>query len=193
MILTLDQAERLTSILRTTRPYVDLPVTNRAMTDLWSAMDDCLLKLRMPLYYRRFRKRPPKPADYHTAIQAGLALVGAFATGMGTNQAIISSRRGWIDRISFQPRPHGMAWSAKHAISPQDLVHAAHTTGPYEVSLEDFLHLSAKVVYAVAHHNAGEIPDATATYAFGRTEDAILVDLVVREHGGSTYRDSLLS
>jgi hypothetical protein len=189
MILNLDQAERICSVLRTTRPFVDLPVTNRPVTDLWSALDSCLMTLRMPLYHKRLRKPPPKPVVYANGVQAGLALVGAFAAGFGTHQAIVSSKDGWIDRISFQPRPESMNWTASHAISPQALVHRSPIS--YEVSIEDFLHLAAKVVYAVVAANAGAIPDVTATYAFRHTDETILVDLVVRELDGQSHRASL--
>jgi hypothetical protein len=190
MQLNLDHAERLCSILRTTRPFANLPVMNQPMATLWSAMDDTLKALRMPLYHKRLRKPPPKPADHLTAIQAGLALVGAFAGTFGTHQAIVSSRHCWIDRISFQPRPESMNWTAQHAISPQELVH--RSTMPYEVSLEDFLHLAAKVVYAVARRNAGAMPDATATYTFSQTWETVQVDVVVREHvDNQIYRANL--
>jgi hypothetical protein len=190
MQLNPDQAERLCALLRITRPFAHLPVTNRPMTTLWAAMDDALMALRMPLYHKRLGKAPPKSADSAKAIQAGLALLGAFASGFGTRQAIVSSRNGWIDRISFQPRPEGINWTAAYAISPQAPVRRASTAIPYAVSIEDFLHLSAKVIYAVAGYNAGAIPDVTATYAFDLTHATIRVAVVVREHGVQTSRTS---
>lgn len=191
MQLNPDQADRLCVSLRTTKPFASLPVMNQPTAAVWSALNDTLLALRRPLYHHYLHKPPPKPADRAQAIQAGLALIGAFAALFGTRQAIVSSHHCRIDRISFQPRPEGMNWTGEHAIAPPALVHRA-SIRQYDVSLEDFLHLSAKVVYAVTDRHAGAMPDATATYTFGATDDTIMVALSVREHANGTYRIALL-
>jgi hypothetical protein len=39
------------------------------MEDLWHALDQALIALRLPLYHRRLGRAMPKPAAYEIAIQ----------------------------------------------------------------------------------------------------------------------------
>jgi hypothetical protein len=181
MLLNPDQVIRINNLLRVTKPFGDLPVMNRPMSVVWAALDQTLDLMRLPLYHQRLRKPQPAEKAYEAAIQKALALLGAFAVAFEVNQAIVRSSRRWIDSISFQPRPEGMNWTAKHAIAPADLVHHANSQHAYDVALEDFLFLAAKVTYVISRRPAGALPDTVATYAFRLFGDVPAVEGVVRE------------
>jgi hypothetical protein len=169
-------------------------VTNRPFFPLWTALNGCLLDLRMPLYNRRLGKRPAKPIAVDLAIQRGLTVMAAFveALGLSDGQAIMSSTDGWIKSISFQPRPFGLNWTAQHAIDPPEAVLAAQSRNDYVVDVEDLLHLAAKLVYAICGYNAGVIPDLTATMGFSRADDRVGITVVAREMDSQTvYRFDL--
>jgi hypothetical protein len=182
MMLNPEQVVRINDFLRLTHPFTDLPVMNRPMNVTWQALNDTLMAMRLPLYHKALRKPMPAEKAYETATQLGLALLGAFAAAVGTKQAIVSSRGRWIDRISFQPRPDGMNWTAEHAIDPQNLVQRRPPDPNQNVQIEDFLFMAAKTTYVIGRHQAGTIPDTTATFAFGEsTQGYPWVEAVVRE------------
>lgn len=83
----------LVESLRRTLPFQSLAVTNRPHEALWRAHNETLLALRLPLYHARLGRARPKPKGYDTAIQAGLAILGAFAHVTGTRQAIVQDRQ----------------------------------------------------------------------------------------------------
>jgi hypothetical protein len=191
MQIPAEVAERMLTDLRASPLFaLQTSVTNRPYPPLWSAMNGCLLDLRLPLYHKRLQKKPPKPAATNLAVQRSLTMLAAFAAAchMGQGyQAVVSSENGWVTSISFQPRPYGMNWTAKHAIDPPEAVLRAGPRSDLEVSIEDVLHLAAKVVHAVAGYQAGALPDLTATYRFGRMrlmslDEVPSVNLIVREH-----------
>ena len=104
--------------LRQTVPFHRLPATSRPTEALWSAVNDTLLQLRLPLHHARLGKPRPKQKVYDAAIQSGLAVLGAFARQVGTSQAIVRIAGGAPEAISFQPRPFGANWTREHGITP---------------------------------------------------------------------------
>lgn len=176
-----DTAAFLLHRLRTTRPFADMPVTNRPEQDLWRAFDGCLLQLRLPLYHSRLGKPAPKPKQRVDAIQAALALLAAFARTYDTHQAIITARDRWVRAISFQPRPEGLNWTAEYALHPVPNGDDRHPGEAARVSVEDLLHLAAKVACVIGGFQPGAIPvDFTATLVFN-PQGLLRCDAVLRE------------
>lgn len=50
-------------------------------------------------------------------IQAGLAILGAFARAVDTRQAIVRIERGQLAATPFRPRPSAADWNREHALS----------------------------------------------------------------------------
>jgi hypothetical protein len=164
MQIPLDIIARMLPVLHGSERFSDLPVTIRPMTTVWTALERCLLALRLPLYYRRLGKRPANQKSTDLAIQASFTLLAAFAFACGTKQVIVSSADGYTRSISFQPRPFGMNWTVRYAIYPAHLVHRDEPRRI--VTVEDMLYLAAKLVHAISGHVMGEMPDGTATLQF---------------------------
>jgi hypothetical protein len=169
--------------LRHTVPFHTLPATNRPAEQLWTAHNDTLLQLRMPLYHGRLAKPRPKQKVFDTAIQSGLAVLGSFALTTHIPQAVVRLERGSPTAISFQPRPFGGAnWTPRHGISPTRL--QLSWTDPLlernpdeapgqltmDVSTRDMLFMAGKVAVATAN-SAGPNwrPSGTATLTFATT------------------------
>jgi hypothetical protein len=168
--------------LRQTMPFHSLPASNRLTETLWTAHNDTLLRLRLPLYYDRLRKPRPKQKTYDAAIQSGLAVLGSFALLTGTAQAIIRIDRSTAQAISFQPRPFGANWIVKHGITPAAM--QVSWTDPLlerdpmevprlltlDVSTRDILHLAGKVALAVVNSTTTDPrSNGVATFTFART------------------------
>lgn len=171
---------------------VTVPATNHPMRDLWHVVNTCHFDLRMPLYHKRLGKKPAKPAAHQNAVRRALAVLTAFAGAARINQAIVSSSAGWIRSISLQPRPHGMNWTADHAIDPPQVIEKHHTDGNEAVTIEDILHLAGKVACAVTGQNAGEMPDATATIVFLHVNAGLHARVTIREkETGAIHRAEL--
>ena len=105
-------------------------------------------------------------------IQAGLAILGAFARAVNTRQATVRIVYGQLAAISFQPRPFAANWNREYALSPGAL--ADPTTDPLDltslrpmVSTGDMIRLAAKTAMAVAGMASnGAQADGTVTFAF---------------------------
>ncbi len=167
--------------LRHTVPFRGLPATSRPTEQLWTAHNDTLLLLRLPLYHDRLRKPRPKQKVYDAAIQAGLAVLGAVARETDTHQAIVRIADGEPDAISFQPRPFGANWTREHGITPTALQQSwsdpllecdpvmGSVSLTMDVSTRDIVHLAAKVALAVVKSTTtSSHPSGTATFTFTR-------------------------
>ena len=185
-----DIAKRMVERLCLTPPFARLPVTNRPMENLWLAVDQALMALRLPLYFRRLGKSQPKPAAYEIAIQTSLAILEAFAATVGTRQAVLSSEGGRFTSISFQPRPYGVNWTAEHALTVGDVDETFHRVHAMHVEVSDMLHLAAKVTLAITRCKAGWMVDAITTFTFDQY--AGTVSVLVREIGGREYCADLI-
>jgi len=179
--------------LRSTVPFHGLPVTNRPTEELWTAHNDALLQLRLPLYYDRLRKPQPKQKAYDQAIQSGLAILSSFAAVVDTRQAIVRIERGAPEAISFQPRPFGANFIRQYGISPvalqvswtDPLLEAHPINGRSSlttaVSTRDILHLAGKVATALAlqvEHRT--LPSGHATFLFTREGHRPMARVVYR-------------
>lgn len=162
--------------LRRTVPFRSLPVTTRPQDALWHAQNDTLLALRLPLHHAFLNKRRPKPKDYETAIQMGLALLASGAKILGTRQIIVCLEDGMRQSVSFQPRPFGDAnWTAAHAISPP-ILHSNFTdplldpadTRPtsLELTTRGLLHLAGQTAMAWRNHIPDTSLDGMVTFLF---------------------------
>jgi hypothetical protein len=166
--------------MRHTTPFRALPATNRPTEELWSAHNDVMLKLRLPLHHERLRKAWPKQATFDAAIQSGLAILSRFAATVGTHQAIVRIERGSPEVISFQPRPLGGAnWTRTHCISPVALQNGwtdplrthdefdGRTSLTTAVGTRDILHLASGVAIALGRQVERHThPSGTATLIF---------------------------
>lgn len=161
--------------------HISIALTNRPMRDLWAVVNECHFDLRMPLFHKRLGKKPAKPAAHTNAVRRALAVLTSFGAAARINQVIVSSSGGWIRSISFQPRPHGINWSAEYAITPLQVIEKHHTGGFESVTVEDIIHLAGKLACAVTGYNAGEMPDATATIVFLHIGSGLHARVVVRE------------
>jgi hypothetical protein len=191
MQLNHTQMAAMVTLLATTGAFNEatLRPTNNRSKPLWNAIDQTALALRLPLYNRRLGKQPAKPAVREEAIQKGLALLGAFGTVFDVKQVVVSTKDGQVDRVSFQPRPNGLNWTARHAISPEAMTRIP--ASPFEVTGVDFIALAAKLVYAIGGYNAGFIPDVTATYDLRSLNQEIATDVVLHFHEGGERRYAL--
>jgi hypothetical protein len=171
--------------------YYPLAATNRPMETLWWALNSVLLQMRNPLYWTKLKKAKPKDIQYQTALQNGLALLAAGAAALGTRQAVVSSKDGLVRRISFQPRPYGVNWTALYALDPGLTVEIfGERPKGMHVEVSDILFLASKTTHLVTRNQAGRIIDCVATYLFFR--DPIGVDVVVREvDSGRIYTAAL--
>jgi hypothetical protein len=172
--------------LRSTVPFQTLPAMSRPLETLWSAHNQTLLAMRQPLYgsYLRPGKARPKPKDYATAVQSGLAILAAYANATGTKQAIVRFTKGKTDAISFQPRPSGANWTKQHALTGIDRAHDPMVeTNEYEaVTTADILFLAEKTVLTfIGEHTNPSIISGTATFVFfDPTKDTPNARLVLR-------------
>jgi hypothetical protein len=195
MLIPDETIERMLPYLQLVDDFQDLPVRNRPpMPLLWKILDTCLQELRLPLYSIRLGKKPPSPKDAARAIQRALALLTVFAHAVGTRQAIVSIVDGWPQRISFQPRPFGLNWTADHAVDPVAIPSRWHEAPVfYEVSIEDMLHLAPKIAFAVSETNIGRPLNAVATFLFERVPglatdlDHLLSWVTVRPRDGRDW------
>ena len=165
--------EAIVAAIRLTVPFRTLPAMTRPLDELWHAHNSTLLSLRLPLYHNRLHKPRPRPKAYDAAIQAGLAILGAFARAVTTRQAIVRIERGQLAAISFQPRPFAANWNREHALSPGALADAmtdplTMTGQQPTVSTGDMIHLAGKVAMTVADiASNGVQANGTATFEFG--------------------------
>lgn len=161
--------------LRMTAPFTDLSAKSRPKTMVWDAYDSTLLALRHPVHHAYLRKPALKPAAHDASIQAGLAVLAAFARGLNTRQALVRIEGDRCQTISFQPRPFGCNWTAAHAISPESLqgdwkdplLEGIEST-PFGnvVSTRKVVHLAGKVALAIAHRTGNWDASGQLTFEF---------------------------
>jgi hypothetical protein len=182
--------EAMVARLQRTAPFHGKPVMNRPLNTLWHWHEQTLLQLRQPLHHRYLRKPRPKLKVYDEAIQAGLAILAAFASETHVKQAIVRiGADNRLDAISFQPRPFAAAWNRTHAISPGALADAMmDPMSGAEVPrmhVADMIHLAGKVSLAIANKvtDDGDI-SGHATFEFNRNPNApeTLVLVTYRPH-----------
>jgi len=178
--------------LQHTPPFKDLPLTKRPEDDLWMAMNETLLALRMAIYHIRLGKRAPKPKDRENAIQMALALLAAFGYVMKTRQAVVSSERGIARSISFQPRPASFNWTHQHALTCQMSDFTPASLKHYGVRIDDFMFLTVKTICAVAYYQMGYMRDGTSTFNFGGPANGIWSSVIVREHRSPRSKSAYL-
>jgi len=179
-------AARMAERLLADRRFSDLPAMTRPMNTVWTVLNNTLLVLRLPIYHLYLGKPAPKRAVREAAIQSALAMLATFADCVGTKQSIITSHGGHAHAISFQPRPFGINWTARHAIASADDAQLSH--GP-NVGIDDMLFLAVKVTCAIAGYQAGHMAPSTTTFLFGAAHPAVVV--IVREMCGHQHRAQL--
>ena len=126
------------------------------MNTVWTALNNTLLALRLPIYHVYLGK------------------------------AIVTSHGGQAHAISFQPRPFGINWTARHAIASADDAQLSH--GP-KVGIDDMLFLAVKVTCVIAGYQAGHMAPSTATSMFRAAHPIVVV--IVREMSGHQHRAQL--
>ena len=177
---------RMAEQLLANKRFSDLPAMTRPMNTVWTALNNTLLALRLPIYHVYLGKPAPKRAVREAAIQSALAMLATFANCVGTKQAIVTSHGGHAHAISFQPRPFGINWTARHAIASADDAQLSH--GP-KVGIDDMLFLAVKVTCAIACYQAGHMAPSTATFMFRAAHTIVVV--IVREMGGHQHHAQL--
>lgn len=128
---------------------------------IWWMLDDSL-------HGRKTRLAGSRWAYSEIALRRATLLLGAFALARGVKRATVCCSDGLVQSISFYPPSFELEWATEHAIFTGALGDAREPIAGYlKVTVEDMLHLAARVVAAVIGSDIGSLPECcTASLVF---------------------------